>query len=209
MSPKVVATSGPLLGREFELKDAEVSVGRSPSSDVCVPDVTVSRDHCLITRDADGGWQVVDSGGPNGTFVNDLPVKKRRLRHGDEITLGETKLVIFLRPEPEPPASVTLHDADVLAEETIRLREADVLYLEPAKVDEAVRASSRVGRDLGTLLHVSRTISTIRGSTQFLRELVTLILQAVPAERCALVRLDQGRLDLESAVVCDKRPPPA
>ena len=206
MSPKIVATSGPLRGREFELEDAEISVGRARSSHVCVPDGSVSRDHCLIREDAEGGWTVVDCGSANGTLVNDLPVRERRLRDGDQIAVGETTLVIFLHPEPEPQASVTLDDAEVLAEQTIRLHEADALYLKPAKVDEALPATSRVGRDLSTLLNVSRAISSIRSSTQIPRQLVQLILQAVPAERCTLVRLDHGSLDLESAVVCDKRP---
>ncbi|HJN46837.1 MAG: sigma-54-dependent Fis family transcriptional regulator [Acidobacteria bacterium] len=205
MSPKIIATSGPLRGTQFELEDAEISVGRAPASHVCVPDVSVSREHCLIKEDAEDGWTVVDRDSANGTFVNDRHVKEHRLRDGDQIAVGQTTLVIFLHPEPEPKASVTLDDADVLADQTIKLREADALYLKPAKAD--LPATSGVGRDLSTLLNVSRVISSIRSSTQIQRQLVKLILQAVPAERCTLVRLDHGRLDLESAVTCDKRPP--
>ena len=156
---------------------------------------------------AEGSWTVVDRGSANGTLVNDVPVREHRLEDGDRIAVGETTLVFFLHPEPEPQAAVTLHDADVLAEPTITLRAGDVFYLDAAKMDEALSATSRVGRDLSTLLQVSRAISSLRSSTEIQRRLVELILEAVPAERCALVRLEQGSLDLESAMVCDKRSP--
>jgi len=51
--------------------DGAVRLGRSADNTVVVPSRTVSSQHAVIESNAAGGWDVVDLGSRNGTFVDD------------------------------------------------------------------------------------------------------------------------------------------
>jgi pSer/pThr/pTyr-binding forkhead associated (FHA) protein len=71
-----------------------LTIGRRPSNAVSLDwDSEVSRVHATIERAGDD-WTLVDDGlSHNGTFVNDLRITgRRRLRDGDVIAVGGTKL---------------------------------------------------------------------------------------------------------------------
>ena len=75
------------------LDGARLTVGRDPSSDVHVDDATVSRRHAVLERLA-AGWSVSDLRSTNGTLVNgDFIDQPRPLFSGDEIQVGETRLI--------------------------------------------------------------------------------------------------------------------
>src|SRR5437588_3627477 len=95
-------------GREVVVLEApRVSMGKARSNDVVLPsDPTVSRMHAVLERFA-GGWCVRDLAARNGTFVNGQRLLGDcRLRSGDEIRLGETRLV-FRAEAPEPDETET------------------------------------------------------------------------------------------------------
>ncbi len=81
-------------GREGETIDLDVDVltiGRSPSSDVFLDDVTVSRHHARVLHD-EGGFWVEDLNSLNGTYVNRRRIEQHRLFDGDELQIGKFKL---------------------------------------------------------------------------------------------------------------------
>ncbi len=84
------------------LEDRPVSMGKARSNDIVLrSDPTVSRMHAVLERFA-GGWCVRDLAARNGTFVNGQRLLGDcRLRSGDEIRLGATRLV-FRAEGPEP-----------------------------------------------------------------------------------------------------------
>lgn len=72
----------------------KITVGRSPESDVSLPDdEEVSRLHAVIEY-VGGHWTIVDDGlSRNGTYVNgDRITGRRRLRPGDSVRVGGTAL---------------------------------------------------------------------------------------------------------------------
>ncbi len=69
----------PLTGR--------VRLGRGSDNDIVLSDVSVSRYHAEILREA-GGWAVHDLKSTNGVEVNRVPVEKAPLRPGDLLTVG-------------------------------------------------------------------------------------------------------------------------
>lgn len=72
----------------------ENSIGRSKGSDICVNDMTVSRDHCVLLRRQEG-WFVSDIGSKSGTYVNGKKCRNRtQVLLDDEITVGETTFVL-------------------------------------------------------------------------------------------------------------------
>lgn len=89
---------GPNAGSTFLLEAEVTRAGRSPESDVFLDDVTVSRRHAEIRRQADG-WYVHDLGSLNGTYVNRERVEMTKLAPGDELQIGRFKLVFFAAGE--------------------------------------------------------------------------------------------------------------
>lgn len=75
---------------EFRINGA-ARVGRSPESDVHLPDPSVSRIHALL--DVQNGALVVhDGGSTNGTYVNKERIDSAVLKSGDVVSFGKAAL---------------------------------------------------------------------------------------------------------------------
>lgn len=85
--------SGLAIPELVPLEGARTTLGRDGVNDVGLDHPTVSALHAVIERY--GVWFVLrDLGSSNGTFVNnERLVGEQRLRSGDEIRLGEARLV--------------------------------------------------------------------------------------------------------------------
>jgi hypothetical protein len=73
-----------------------IAVGRRKQNDLWLADDAVSAEHCEFVSEA--GWFVVrDLGSVNGTFVNEKRVRETRLRDGDEVRIGGTRIRVALQ----------------------------------------------------------------------------------------------------------------
>jgi pSer/pThr/pTyr-binding forkhead associated (FHA) protein len=98
-----------------ELSTDRSAIGRAEENDISLDqDGTASHMHAVLER-FPAGWAITDLGSSNGTWVNGERIwSPRRLRHGDEIRVGQTR-VIFRDPlaaagaasSPRPPSSST------------------------------------------------------------------------------------------------------
>ncbi len=201
ITPRLIAMAGPLKGKVFNLTEAEVSLGRESSNPIHLADLSTSRRHCVIRR-TETSFNLCDSDSFNGTFVNGLPVKERTLEHGDHITVGKSHF-LFLLNDTEPvtteSGSVQLEEGQGMTLETIRIRQEDVLLLQPEKLQAAISPKSRevnelqyarLVRDLNALLKISRVINSIHTREGLQRQLLELMFDVVPAERGAILLTD-------------------
>jgi hypothetical protein len=76
----------------YILGDRVVTIGRLPDCDITITDSNVSRHHAEIRPRGDG-FVLVDLGSTNGSRVNGVRVTERELLDGDEIALGNTRLI--------------------------------------------------------------------------------------------------------------------
>jgi pSer/pThr/pTyr-binding forkhead associated (FHA) protein len=90
----LVVKRGPNAGSKFFLDQDGTEIGRHPDSDIFLDDITVSRRHAQIRREA-SGFTLVDVGSLNGTYINRERVEKTELRSGDELQIGKFKLVFL------------------------------------------------------------------------------------------------------------------
>ena len=69
-----------------------VRIGRAPDNDIVLTDLLVSRNHAELRR-TDAGFEVVDLGTRNGTFVNGRRVTHAVLRPADLVSAGHHQLI--------------------------------------------------------------------------------------------------------------------
>ena len=77
--------------KEYIIDQNEIILGRDTSSDICIDDIAVSRQHARIAKGLDD-YFVEDVGSINGTFVNGHWVSKAAVETGDEISIGKYSL---------------------------------------------------------------------------------------------------------------------
>ncbi|MGF2944807.1 FHA domain-containing protein [Mycobacterium sp. Lab-001] len=94
-SALLVVKRGPNAGAQFRLEAPAVTVGRHPTSDIYLDDITVSRRHAEVRRDDAGAFHVVDLGSLNSTYLNREPVDSAVLSDGDELQVGNVRLVFL------------------------------------------------------------------------------------------------------------------
>src|SRR5215469_16358741 len=104
MTPRLIAVSGPLKGSVFPLGEGGVTLGRLESNTVAVPDMAVSRRHCVI-RNEGTKFKLIDLKSRNGSYVNSVPVKEHELREGDRIGIGDSQFVFQTSEEQASPTA--------------------------------------------------------------------------------------------------------
>ncbi len=149
-----LAVTGP-DGRKshFSLTRPAVQIGRSRNAGndlVLDTDGMASKSHARLERERDGSWTLYDLGSTNGVRVGARRVEGNRvLRDGDEIGIGETRLV-FQQADARPPEAAapapaaipprrarlvaTDGEAHVLASETLigRAVTSDIVLADPS-----------------------------------------------------------------------------
>ena len=79
-----------------------VRIGRGADNDLTFNSRLVSRQHAIVEA-TESGYRLSDLGSSNGTWVNGVPVRAIELRDGDEIQVGDERL-IFDRSAARRPA---------------------------------------------------------------------------------------------------------
>ncbi|MBD0327173.1 MAG: sigma 54-interacting transcriptional regulator, partial [Pyrinomonadaceae bacterium] len=195
MNPRLVSIAGPLKGATFTLTENETSIGRESANRLCISDPSVSRRHSIIRREGEQ-FKINDLESLNGTFVNDVPVKERTLAHGDRVRIGDYLFVFLLDEGESVPLSgrVLLDEGVLVSGATIQVRVADAFHL--------------MARDLSVLMKISTTINSIRGLEELQRQLLELIFEVVPAQRGAILLVEEGEREFSSVFGLDRRSGP-
>jgi pSer/pThr/pTyr-binding forkhead associated (FHA) protein len=139
VNPQIEVISGVRSWR-LPLESDRTTVGKALENDVSLSeDPMASHLHAILERFA-AGWCVTDLGSSNGTWVNGERIwATRRLRHGDEVRIGQTRLVFrdalgagaaATEAEVGPPA-LTTRERDVLVALCRPLLARD-MFTEPA-----------------------------------------------------------------------------
>jgi Nif-specific regulatory protein len=178
MNPRLTAISGRLKGSVFAIEDLPVVIGRDTTATLCIADASVSRRHAQVEKE-DEQFVIADLESLNGTFINDVPVKRRKLQHGDRVRIGDSQF-IFLTHDADMNTSgeVRFDDGQVISGSTMQFRFNDALYV--------------MARDLSALMKVSTTINAIRGVEQLQKTLLDLLFEVVPAQRGVVLLTDAG-----------------
>jgi uncharacterized Zn finger protein (UPF0148 family) len=94
-SAVLVIKKGSDAGMRFTINREFIVIGRHPESDIFLDDITVSRKHAEIRREA-AAFTLVDTGSLNGTYLNRERIEASSLNNGDEIQIGKFRLLFFV-----------------------------------------------------------------------------------------------------------------
>ena len=92
--PLLVVIKGLGVGETFKIGEVDLLIGRDPNNDVFLDDITVSRKHAQIKREA-GRLRIIDVGSLNGTYLNRERVDAADIKDGDEIQIGKFRMVFL------------------------------------------------------------------------------------------------------------------
>jgi hypothetical protein len=100
---RLAVVAGPNKGTIYPVNEGEISIGRQGGNVITLPSAKVSKKHCVVVANGDE-LIVRDVGSSNGTFVNGVLVKTRRVSRGDKISVGDYVLEV---KQSQPQAVVS------------------------------------------------------------------------------------------------------
>jgi serine phosphatase RsbU (regulator of sigma subunit) len=197
----------------FPLGRLRITIGRSARNDLCIPDPFASRVHAEVRREGED-YVLQDLGSANGTLYNGATVEGAvHLTSGGRIQIGETEIIYDDGSYNSSMGATMITDnTGSLPEATIALASGDrttsglLEAIEGARTqpEEVATTSTQPKAKHGDLLAlISKVGITLLASAtlnETLEQIVSLVFEAVPADRCLIMMRDQGSEDLRVAV---------
>jgi sigma-B regulation protein RsbU (phosphoserine phosphatase) len=161
-------------------------IGRDPACDLLIDDVGVSRHHSRISPQ-DDGYIIEDLGSKNGTQVNGRTVRTARLRDGDVVVCGTSRLVFRQSLDSSAGGSVVL--------------------TEPGSTDTQAKYTGRSAdlnlpqRRLQILYDLSDRLTRLREPLELLDDAMDVCFEMFRFERGAIGVCPPGRRGVDWPVV--------
>ena len=195
----------------FQISRLRVTIGRSARNDLCIPDPFASRVHAEVRNEGDE-YFLQDLGSANGTLYNGSIVETPiTLTRGGRIQIGETEIVFNDSAFPLSSGATMITDnSSSIPEATIALSSADRTTSGLFEAIEGARAKSEdsaehqvVARQSDLLALISKVGVALLASVtlnETLEQIVALVFEAVPADRCMIMMRDEKNPELKVAV---------
>jgi phosphoserine phosphatase RsbU/P len=197
----------------FQLGRLRITIGRSARNDLCIPDPFASRVHAEVRREGDE-YLLQDLGSANGTLYNGATVQGVvPLTVGGRIQIGETEIIFNdgTYNSSMGATMITDNSGTSLPEATIALASGDRTTsglleaiegarTKPEEVTAAVTGTAKHGDLLALISKVGVTLLASATLNETLEQIVSLVFEAVPADRCLIMMRDEGNEDLRVAV---------
>lgn len=208
--PALYVISGADEGKRFELTTAVVGLGREASNLVKLHDTEASRRHAELQRNVAGDYNLVDLGSSNGTFLNGKQAKNELLKPGDEIRIGQSRLVyvavgITSETRTEPSQK------EVIGQQAHRVemipRSAEGVPSEIVKTVSDTAGSQLLSQpeaatnpwlknalaNLSVMYQATQAVSHILDNDQLLERIMDLIFDTIQADRgCIMLAGESG-----------------
>jgi signal transduction histidine kinase len=196
---RLLVIKGADEGKQFELAETVLVIGRDATSGIRLHDTEVSRKHAEI-RKTDAGYALIDVGSANGTFVNNQKIAATTLRAGDHIAIGQSVLVYSTgRPDAAAPAKlaeqislITRGDLEMSSAiiRTVSEGEGSRILTQPEKQSLWLKTALA---NLSIMYEASQAVSHILDLDQLLGKILELVFRSVVADRgCFLLARPEG-----------------
>jgi serine phosphatase RsbU (regulator of sigma subunit) len=204
----------------FPLGRLRITIGRSARNDLCIPDPFASRVHAEVRREGDE-YVLQDLGSANGTLYNGATAQGViPLTAGGRIQIGETEIIFddgtynssmgatMITDNSDaslPEATIALASGDrttsglLEAIEGARTKPEEIATTSGSKTATAAKTAKQ-GDLLALISKVGITLLASATLNETLEQIVSLVFESVPADRCLIMMRDQGSEDLRVAV---------
>lgn len=200
--PQLVIKSPDGASEIFIISQLRTRIGRSDRNDVCLSDDFASRLHAEVRREGDRYW-LQDLGSANGTLYNGTIVSTPTpIIFGGEIEIGKT-LIIFEDEKVE-----SLKTASLIAEIPQALDPSTTISLSRKKNTTAEILKPQLSnRDdlIGLISKVGAALLSSKSLKDTLNQIVSLVFESVPADRCLIMLRDENKKDLMKIAVARER----
>jgi len=195
----------------FPLGRLRITIGRSARNDLCIPDPFASRVHAEVRNEGDD-YIIQDLGSANGTLYNGVTLgEPAKLTTGGRIQIGETEIVFNDGTYPLSSSATMITDevSTSLPEATIALASSDrttsglLEAIEGARSQAEMVTAKRAETQGDLLALISKVGVTLLASAtlnETLDQIVSLVFEAVPADRCMIMMRDHKSEDLRVVV---------
>jgi sigma-B regulation protein RsbU (phosphoserine phosphatase) len=195
----------------FQISRLRVTIGRSARNDLCIPDPFASRVHAEVRNEGDE-YFLQDLGSANGTLYNGSIVETPiTLIRGGRIQIGETEIIFNDSAFPLSSGATMITDnSSSIPEATIALSSADRTTSGLFEAIEGARAQSEdsaehhfAAKQSDLLALISKVGVALLASVtlnETLEQIVSLVFEAVPADRCMVMMRDEKNPELKVAV---------
>src|SRR5262245_39552559 len=194
----------------FALNRLRITIGRSARNDLCIPDPFASRVHAEVRHEGDE-YFLHDLGSANGTLYNGSIVEGPvTLLRGGRIQIGETEIVFNDSSFPLSSGATMITDnSSSIPEATIALSSADRTTsglfeaIEGARSQSEQATAQHVAKQSDLLALISKVGVALLASVtlhETLEQIVSLVFEAVPGDRCMIMMRDEKSPELKVAV---------
>jgi serine phosphatase RsbU (regulator of sigma subunit) len=181
---------------KFPLGQKKISIGRSPTNDIVLPDQFTSGCHATISA-TDAGYVLEDQASKNGTFLNGpRSTGGTMLTRGDKIHIGESD--IFFECEYEPDVKIidgttfTHSSNTIISVKDILKKPPTAVFLKPAAGGQDMAKLLQDQKFAAALSEVSQALIYHMKLPPLLDHIMDLITQYIPMDRGVLM-LKEGR----------------
>jgi signal transduction histidine kinase len=206
---RLLVIKGADEGKQFELTDPVVGVGRDGANRIRLHDTEVSRRHAEFRKEGEG-YRLADVGSANGTFINDKQVSEVRLQTGDHINIGQSLLVYH---ETAPPPGDLASQISLLPRDDLELSSAIVKSIGEAEASKILTETENASpwlrsalANLGIMYEASQAVSHILDLGELLDRMLELVFRSVPADRGCIVLRQPGAEELEPKALRWRKP---
>src|SRR6266550_7154032 len=191
----------------FPLGRLRITIGRSARNDLCIPDPFASRVQAEVRREGDG-YLLQDLGSANGTLYNGSNVEGVvPLTSGGRIQIGETEIIFddgsynssmgatMITENSEtslPEATIALASGDRTTSGLLEAIEGARTKPEHTAAAATAAATAKSGDLLALISKVGVTLLASATLNETLEQIVSIVFEAVPADRCLIMMRDEG-----------------
>jgi signal transduction histidine kinase len=205
----VLVIKGADEGKQFELTETTVGIGRDPSNKIRLHDTEVSRRHAEF-RQADGTYLLVDTGSANGTFVNTKRIQEAHLEAGDQIHIGQSTLVFSLgRSDAAAETSDLAQRISMITRGDVEMSSAIIKTIGETEGSRILAQADKAASpwlknalaNLTIMYEASQATSHILDQQELLDRILELIFRTITADRGCVMLSNAASGDLEPKAV--------
>ena len=206
--PRLIVIKGADEAKQFELNGSMLGVGRDTNNEIRLHDTEVSRRHAEFRQTAEG-YQLVDVGSANGTFVNGQPIQEVVLRAGDHIQIGQTILVYSSGRSTAPGESDLADRISMITRQDLELPSAIIKTVGETEGSRILAQPQQAGTawlqtalaNLAVMYEAIQAVSHILDLDQLLDKIMELIFRSIEADRGCIMLRDPNTGQFEAKAI--------